>query len=66
MDRTTLLGALAGIHSERGAGRLFALLGYLPDDHADDDNARVVARWRGFQVVATIMALAKSSAGCLA
>jgi len=66
MDRTALLQALARTDSVEHAGRLFSLLGYLPDDAPTDDDAHVVARWSGFQVVATFGATPHESARYLA
>ncbi len=66
MDRTALLDALARIHSVRDAGRFCSLLGYQPDDCPEDDGARVVARWRGFQVIATWSATPRDAARSLA
>lgn len=52
MDRTALLGALAGIKSSHDLGPLFAALGYTPAADPFDEGGRVVARWRAFRVVA--------------
>lgn len=66
MDRTALLDALGRIHSVRDASGLCSLLGYQPDDRPDDDGAHVVARWRGFQVIASWAETPRDAARALA
>jgi Eco57I restriction-modification methylase len=53
MDRTTLLEALARTRTIHDVRRLFAGLGYAPDDRDEDGLGCVVARWRGFHVIAS-------------
>ena len=66
MDRTALLQALGGTDSVRHARRLFSLLGYAPDDVPAEDGTHVVARWRGFQVIASLSATPHDAARSLA
>ena len=66
MDRTALLQALVRTDSVRHAGRLFSLLGYQPDDAPAEDGAHVVARWSGFQVIASDGAVPHDAARALA
>lgn len=66
MDRTALLAALARTDSVRDAGRLFSALGYVQDEVPGDDGTCVVARWRGFQVVASCSATPHDAARSLA
>src|SRR3990172_1254136 len=66
MDRTALLQALVRPDGVRHAGRLFSLLGYQPDDAPAEDGAHVVARWSGFQVIASDGAVPHDAARALA
>jgi len=65
-DRTALLHALALADSRGHAGRLFSLLGYLPDDVPAGEGAHVVARWPGFEVVASFSDAPREAARSLA
>jgi hypothetical protein len=56
IDRTTLLEALGHTRTVSDVGRLFVTLGYAPDDRGDDGLGHVVARWRGFHVLAAAAA----------
>ncbi|MBI3081793.1 MAG: hypothetical protein HYY94_02560 [Gemmatimonadetes bacterium] len=66
MDRTALLAALARTDSVRDARRLFSLLGYVPDDLPGDDATCLVARWEGFEVIASYSATPHDAARSLA
>lgn len=44
---------LQNLHGVRDLSRLFAFLGYVPDGRPAEGGTTVVARWRGFDVVAT-------------
>jgi hypothetical protein len=65
-DRTTLLQALGRTRTVSDVGRLFVTLGYAPDDRGDDGPGHVVARWRGFHVVAAAAADPRTTARALA
>ncbi len=52
MDRTTLLDALGRTRTSHDVGRLFVGLGYAADDRDEQGLGHVVARWRGFHVLA--------------
>lgn len=66
MDRSTLADALRTARTADDLPRLFALLGYTPDNLPADQDARVVARWRGFQVLAVENAAPREAARSLA
>ncbi len=66
MDRTALLEALARADSLPHGRRLFSTLGYVPDDLPGDAGICVVARWRGFEVVASCSPTPRDAARSLA
>lgn len=66
MDRSTLANALRTARTPDDVSSLFALLGYTPDDLPAEHDARVVARWRGFQVLAVESAAPREAARSLA
>lgn len=66
MDRTALLEALAQADSLPRVRRLFTLLGYLAEDAPAADGTWVIARWRGFEVIAPGLPAAPAVARSLA
>jgi hypothetical protein len=48
-----LAQTLAAVRRPEDIGRLFAELGYQPDDAPAEDGLRCVARWKAFRVLAT-------------
>ena len=71
---TMLKSVLNNIRCARDVSQLFVELGYTAAESPYDDEATVVARWKGFQVIAVdasaprerARALARSLAGCSA
>ena len=69
-----LKNVLQNIRCARDASKLFVELGYTADDAVYDREATIVARWKGFKVIAVdatnprdqVRALARSLAGCSA
>ena len=53
INRTTLLEALGRSRTIHDVGRLFVSLGYAPEERGEGELGHVVARWRGFHVLAT-------------
>jgi hypothetical protein len=53
VEHVDLRASLFRVASARDLGPLFAALGYAPANEPFEDDTWVVARWRGFRVVAT-------------
>lgn len=53
MDRAALLSSLRRVRSARDLGPVFGVLGYALTDEPFEGDAVVVARWRGFRVIAS-------------
>ncbi len=61
-----LANTLQSIHNARETGQLFAALGYDRDDAPFGDDAWIVARWRGFRVIAADRSAAPTGVKALA
>ncbi len=65
-ERSKVAEALSQIRTVDDLSCLFQILGYQPDRHPFDSHASVIARWRGFEVIATESSQPRDSARDLA